>query len=206
MAIPKLLKHFHRGPSKQGYLDGSRSHHNPILIANTEYQIISAGDGLPIDYPDIVVSLGTGLETNSVQNSKRSDKTSIVSRLRGYVSAQTQQGDTKSQTASSSEGHNAWDDYLNLLPISAPASRFVRLNPKLKEGLPATDDIGGIKSLQTLVKTHYAHGDKIKRLAAQLFATLFYFECLDTIPEIANKQLIVQGKPFNLHFSKHMLS
>jgi hypothetical protein len=204
MAIPKLFKHVHHRPSKKVYLDSEHSYHNPILLANKEYKIISAGDGLAIDYPDIVVSLGTGLETNWGQNSKNSYKASIVSRLKGPVSAKAQQRDTKGQISSSAEGDNEWDDYLNLLPISAPSSRFVRLNPKLEEGLPAPDDIGDMKALQT--QDYYAHGDKIKRLTGQLFATLFYFECPDTIPKITDKQLLVQGKFSYRCSSKRMLS
>jgi hypothetical protein len=64
MAIPKLLKHVHHRPSKKVYFDSERSYHNQILLANKEHKIISAGDGLSIDYPDVVVSLGTGFESN----------------------------------------------------------------------------------------------------------------------------------------------
>jgi hypothetical protein len=194
MSIPKLFKHVQHRPSKKVYLDSERSYHNLILLANKEHEIISARDGLVIDHPDIVVSLGTGFETNWGQNSKNSYEAWIVSKLKGPVSAKTQQRDTKSQIPSSAEGDNEWDDYLNLLPISAPASRFVRLNPKLKEGLPAPDDIGDIKALQILVQDYYAHDDEIKRLTGQLFAALFYFECPDTILKITDKQLLVQGE------------
>jgi hypothetical protein len=206
MAIPKLLGHVHHRPSKKVYLDSERSYLNPILLANKEHEIVSAGNVLAIDYPDIVVSLGTGFETSWRQNSKNSYKASIVSRLKGSASAKTPQRDTKGEISSSAEGHNEWNDYLNLLPISAPASRFVRLNPTLEEGLPAPDDIGDIKVLQTLVQDYYAHRDEIKRLTAQLFATLFYFECPDTIPKITDKQLLVQGKLSYRCSFKRMLS
>src|SRR5271170_5714665 len=164
MAIPKLFKPFHHEPSKQVYFDGAPSHNNPILIAHNEYKITWTGYGFAPDYPDIVLSIGTGLETESSRNSQ----------------------DT-------TECDNAWDDYINLLPISDPGSRFVRLNPAFSEALPAPDDTGRMKSLQNLVRS-CINGDQIKRLAAQLFATLFYFESSDTILETSDNQFLVQGK------------
>jgi hypothetical protein len=176
MAIPKLFKPFHHEPSKQVYFDGAPSHHNPILIAHSEYKIAWTGYGFAPDCPDIVVSIGTGLETESGRNSQDADRIST-------------------------DCDNAWDDYLNLLPISDPGSRFVRLNPAFSVVLPAPDDIGRMMSLQNLVRS-CIDGDQIKRLAAQLFATLFYFESSDTILETSDNQFLVQGKLLRLCSSK----
>jgi hypothetical protein len=193
MAIPKLFKAFHHEQSKQIYVESASSRYNPILIAHTEYKIASTEDTVEIEYPDIVLSLGTGAKTTSSQNSKDSEKPSLLSRLRRQGSTKTQQRGTNRQILASREGGDAWDDYLNQLPISAPPSRFVRLNPALKD-LPASDGIESIDSIQSVVQNYYASGNQIKRLAAQLFATLFYFECSETILETEDNQVTVQGK------------
>ena len=193
MAIPKLFKPFHHEPSKQVYFDGAPSHNNPILIAHNEYKITWTGYGFAPDYPDIVLSIGTGLETESSRNSQDTDRISTMSRVTGHANGEAQQRASRNQIAFTTECDNAWDDYINLLPISDPGSRFVRLNPAFSEALPAPDDTGRMKSLQNLVRS-CINGDQIKRLAAQLFATLFYFESSDTILETSDNQFLVQGK------------
>jgi hypothetical protein len=200
MAIPKLFKPFHHKPSKQVYFDGVPSPHNPILIAHEEYKIASSEYGFLPDYPDIVVSIGTGLETESSRNSQDTDRISIMSRVKGRASRKTKQSASRGQIASSAVDHNVWDDYLNLLQISAPDSRFVRLDATFPDDLPPVDDISHMKSFQNLVRSK-VNADQIKQLAAQLFATLFYFESLGTSLETSNNQCLVQGKLLPLCFS-----
>jgi hypothetical protein len=156
MAMPKLFKTSQNGRSKHLYLEGADLRHNPILVAHNEYKIASTGSGVEIEYPDVVLSLGTGLTATSSQNS--------------------------------------WDEYMNRWPISAPTSRFVRLNPEFKEELLGSEDTATVESMQRIVQDHYATGNQIKRLTAQLFATLFYFECSDTVFGAENNQVTVQGK------------
>jgi hypothetical protein len=198
MAIPKLFKPFHHEPSKQVYFDSVPSPHNPILIAHEEYKIALSEYGFALDYLDIVVSIGTGLEAESSRNSQDTDRISIMSRVKGRASRKTEQSASRGQIASSSVDHNVWDDYLNLLQISAPDSRFVRLDAAFPGDLPPADDM---KSLQNLVQSKI-NADQIKRLAAQLFATLFYFESLGTSLEASDNQCLVQGKLLRLCFSK----
>jgi hypothetical protein len=194
MAIPKLFKPFHHEQSKQIYFESENSRHNPVLISHKEYKIVSTGDNVEIEYPDIVLSLGTGLQTTSSQNSKDSEKPSLLSRLKTQGSTMTQQRGTKGQTSVLPERGDAWEEYLNLLPVAAPTSRFVRLNPTFKGDLPASEDTESIESIQSAVQNYYANGNQIKRLATQLFATLFYFECSETILETEDNHVTVQGK------------
>ena len=194
MATPKLFKPFHHERSKQIYFESENSRHNPILIAHKEHEIVSTGDSVEVEYPDIVLSLGTGLQTASSQNSKDSEKQSLLSRLKTQGSTKTQQSGTKGQNSVLSERGDAWEEYLNLFPVAAPTSRFIRLNPTFKGDLPASEDTGNIESIQSAVQNYYANGNQIKRLAAQLFATLFYLECSETILETEDNRLTVQGK------------
>jgi hypothetical protein len=200
MAIPKLFKPFHHKPSKQVYFDGVPPPHNPILIAHEEYKIASSEYGFAPDYPDIVVSIGTGLETESSRNSQDTDRISIMSRVKGRASRKTEPSASRGQIASSAVDHNVWDDYLNLQRISAPASRFVRLDAAFSDDLLLADGISHMKSLQNLVRSKI-DTDQIKQLATQLFATLFYFESLGTSLETSNDQCLVQGKLLRLCFS-----
>jgi len=163
-------------------------------VAHNEYKVASTGSGVEIEYPDVVLSLGTGLTATSSQNSKESEKVSIISRLKRQGSTKTQQRRAKGEISVSPEPGDSWDEYMNRWPISAPTSRFVRLNPEFKEDLLGPEDTTTVESIQRIVQDHYATGNQIKRLTAQLFATLFYFECSDTVLGAENNQVTVQGK------------
>src|SRR5438034_1432198 len=106
MAIPKLFKPFHHEPSKQVYFDNAPSPHNPILIAHREYKIITTGHGFAPDFPDIVVSIGAGLRTESSQDSQDTDRRSIMSRVTGRASAKSQQRASRDQMAFSADCDN----------------------------------------------------------------------------------------------------
>jgi hypothetical protein len=73
MAMPKLFKTSQNGRSKHLYLEGADLRHNPILVAHNEYKIASTGSVMEIEYPDVVLSLGTGHPATSSQNSKESE-------------------------------------------------------------------------------------------------------------------------------------
>jgi hypothetical protein len=198
MAMPKLFKTSRNGRSKHLHLEGADLRHNPILVAHNEYKIASTGSVVEIEYPDVVLSLGTGLTATSSQNSKESEKISIISRLKRQGSTKTQQRHVKGEISVSPEPGDSWDEYMNRWPISAPTSRFVRLNPEFKEELLVSEDTATVESMQRIVQDHYATGNQIKRLTAQLFATLFYFECSDTVLGAENNEVTVQGK--QVHF------
>jgi hypothetical protein len=202
MAIPKLFKPFHHEKSKHIYFEGSDSRHNPILIAHNEYKIASAGGGVEIEYPDVVLSLGTGLETTSSQASKDSERASLLSRLTRHGSTKARKRGKKGETSESCESGDPWDNYMNLFPVPAPTSRFVRLNPEIKEDLSTPEEARTIESIQSIVQRCYASGNQIKRLAAQLFARLFYFECTETVLETEANQVTVQGKRVFFHLTR----
>jgi hypothetical protein len=194
MEIPKLFKPYHHEKSKHIYFEGADSRHNPILISHNEYKIASAGSGVEIEYPDVVLSLGTGFETTSSQASKDSEKASLLSRLTRQGSIKTRKRGKKGEIWESCESNDSWDNYMNLFPVPAPTSRFVRLNPEFKEDLSTPEETRTIESIQSIVQRYYANGNQIKRLAAQLFARLFYFECTETVLETEANQVTVQGK------------
>jgi hypothetical protein len=198
MAVPRLFKPFHHENSKQIYIESENQRNNPILIAHKEYNILSKGSNVEIEYPDVVLSLGTGLEPTSSQNP---GKVSLLSRLAIQGSSKAQKGGAVRENSVPTGRRDIWDQYMNLLPNEAPTSRFIRLDPDFMENLPSSEHAahaGNIEPIQNLVQKYYANGNQIKRLADQLFATLFYFECTETVVGRGDKQVTVQGKFIHL--------
>jgi hypothetical protein len=194
MAAPKSFKSLHHERSKQIYTDSENLRQNPIFIAHNEYKIVSEGTSVEIEYPDIVLSLETGLGTISNRNSKNSEKPSILSHLKKQGNTKTDQEDANGQRPFLSERSEAWDSYLNLLPHSAPTSKFVRLNPKFEQDLSVSEDISSAEYIQSVVQKYYTNDNQIKSLAVQLFATLFYMDVSETILETEDNGVTVQGK------------
>src|SRR5438034_2510556 len=146
MATPKLFKSFNHEQSKQIYRDGGLSgHNNPIVIADTEYRAICAGSKLPAQYPDLIVSVGTGLHDRS-----HSGKKSTRPRKRKNDSVRSRTKALRDPVMSSMDSQRAWDEFVSLVPASS-RSAFIRINPELNEDLPEIDDFNRIYSLQTMV-------------------------------------------------------
>jgi hypothetical protein len=196
MSVPKLIKPFHHGNSKQIYIESEDQRNNPIFIAHKEYNIASKGSSVEIEYPDVVLSLGTGLESTSSQNPEDPGRASILSRLGIQGNSDTRENSTMKKSSDSSGRRDIWDQYMNLLPREAPTSRFIRLDPDFEGDLSALDNAayaGNMEPIQTLVQKYYGNRNEIKQLAAQLFATLFYFECRETVLGRGDNQATVQG-------------
>jgi len=197
MAAPKSFKSLHHERSKQNYTDSENLRQNPIFIAHNEYKIVSEGTSVEIEYPDIVLSLETGIGTSSNRNSKNSEnseKPSLLSHLKKHGNTKTDQGDANGQRSFLSERSKAWDSYLNLLPHSAPTSKFVRLNPIFEQDLSVSEDMSSTEYIQSVVQKYYTNDNQIKSLAVQLFATLFYMDVSETVLETEDNGVIVKGK------------
>jgi len=196
MAAPKSIKSFHQESSKQIYTDNENLRQNPVFIAHNEYKLVSERTSGEIEYPDIVLSLETGRGTTSSRNSKNSEKTSLLSRLKKIGDTKGNQADGNGQRSFLSARSDAWDSYLNLLPHSAPTSKFIRLNPIFEQdkNMRLSEDIASTEYIQNIVRKYYASNNQIQSLAVQLFATLFYVDVSETILETEDKGVIVQGK------------
>ena len=190
MATPKLFKSFHHAPSKQTFLDCARYHNNPVAIAINECRIIKSGFNSASYYPDIIVSIGTGFDPDQHQPV---EEISRKHRLGEFVTRKSPGKSAKQRIASAAESQGVWNDYVNRLQPPAPLSSFIRLNPKLTEGLATPEAYWQMKPLEMKIEEKMGDDMGIKRLASQLLAALFYFEAQDPIAELADKHFVVQG-------------
>jgi hypothetical protein len=188
MATPKLFKSFNHEQSKQVYLDGGLSgHNNPIVIADTEYRAICSGSKLSAQYPDFIVSVGTGLGERI-----HSGKKSTRPRKRKKDSVRNRTKALRDPVMSSIDSQRAWDEYINLVPASSQ-SAFIRINPELNEDIPEIDDFTRMYSLQTAVRTYLMRDNQIDRISGRLIATLFYFEVSEISPSHSGGEYVALG-------------
>lgn len=153
-------------------MDGALFHNNPIKIADREWKLLWP-NGFS-EYPDVVLSLGTGFRDPS---SKAPVKKTVTEKL-GIVShGRSLMKMAKEHIADSLNCEKVWLDYVSLLPSNAPASRFVRFNIPMLDEPPALDDVAGMKMLQQHVRNQLSKDqDRVRKLSMQLLATSFYWE------------------------------
>jgi hypothetical protein len=136
---------------------------------------------LPLDYPDLVLSLGTGICTKkSYGGRKKLTKTPNPQQTPRHAK----------DDAISLEKH--WEKYVNQLPRHQ-SSRFSRLNPKFDETLPEMDDVSQIDQYLRRSPSGAGIQDQLRNIAAQMVASLFYFELSEPISNGASGGFLVKG-------------
>ena len=162
------------------------------MIADSEFKTVWGSS--PSSFPDIVVSLGTGLSTSQsavpvdMENPAKSPEATGGS-IAGKKKQTLLRFDQRCE--------KTWNDYLQLLPISsAPAGNYIRLNTKALE-LPAVDDINSAESLRNMVRTQVA-SEEIQMLASRLIAKLFYFEKAGEMEKTSGNDLFLRGLYSNI--------
>ena len=188
-ATTQLFKPFHHEPSKQFFANDPLS--GTITVAALEWRAI--WHDLGQDYPDILLSVGTGysrtLRSPTIKEQRKS--ASWIGKI-----APGKLGLKSPNEALLVDRQSAWDAYNTQLPDST-LGRFIRLNPEFGEDLPAVDDVGGMKSLQRMVREHTGISAEIRRLAPRLVASLFYFELSEPILEAPGGSFVAKGNPMN---------
>ncbi|OJD31446.1 lysophospholipase-like protein [Diplodia corticola] len=182
-AAPRFFKSFNHEPSRQVYLDGALYHNNPIAIAQRENNLIWPEQ--PSEFPDVVVSLGTGASLRDRQVNSDHLMTPQQSRRGIFSYGKSLIKIAKDIIDSSLDCEKTWEAYINGLPKTCESSRFVRINPEVAD-LPQLDDIGEMKSLQTRVQNKLQnprYEDILRRLAMRLVATSFFFEVQEPISD-----------------------
>jgi hypothetical protein len=71
-------------------------------------------------------------------------------------------------------------------------------------GIPSADDLSKMKHLQSLASSHI-DSDQIKRIAAKLLATMFYFETTENVMEQVDGSFVIQGKYLPSYSRVHII-
>ncbi|CAI6249812.1 unnamed protein product [Periconia digitata] len=188
-AAPRPFKPFHHEPSKQVYMDGALCHNNPIKVADREWKLLWP-DGLR-EYPDIVLSLGTGYNPHAVRVPV---KKSVPERVGILSHGMSLLKLAKDHIADSLNCEKAWGEYISLLPSNASSSQFIRFNIPMMNDPPALDDVSKMKTMQDDVRKQLSRdSNRTKKLALQLLATSFYWETLD-VQQFTNNEATVSGR------------
>lgn len=176
------------------YLDGAIYHNNPIVVADREQKLLWGHQRH--EWPDIVLSIGT----SRCQHSHRIASERAAAVRYGVVAhGRALLKIAKDHVAAGLDCDNIWSNFTNVLPGYTVCSRFVRLNPDLNEEPPALDEVDRMKPLQNTVRTQLATDGRIRRIASQLIATLFYFEPAGPLVE-KNGTYLVSGTICNSSF------
>ena len=189
-AAPTFFKEFHHKGSKKVYVDGAVYHNNPVRIAEQERKLI--WPDIDDQYPDIVASIGTAFSPSL----HRAESTRIAASARtGIIAHGTQLlGMAKNHIATSIECERIWADFTANLPKSVKLSRFVRLDPELGVDVPQLDEVNRMEPLQRSARQQFQRDSRVKTLAFQLIATLFYWETFKQAAGPENGEVALEGR------------
>ena len=125
------------------------------------------------EYPDIVVSIGTGFKSNISPTVERA-----VPAIRGVFShTKALYKIARSHVEASLDSEMTWESYINVLqPPSTDRSRYVRLNPQLADDPPGLDEVHRMQYVQNATRKLFNNDVRIQEVALQLIASSFYFE------------------------------
>ena len=174
-------------PSKQVYQDGGLYHNNPILIANSERNLLWPD----IQDPDIILSLGTGynpavrktiIEAQPLQLGMISHMKNLYRMAIDHLE-------------SSLDSEKTWSSFLQShCRKNDDAKRLRRINLPLDYDPPRLDDVSAMKRLQdTVRKQSIQLGGIIGEVARQLVASSFYLERISGFEVLPNGFVRCQG-------------
>jgi hypothetical protein len=199
-AAPVYFRSFHHEASKQTFLDGAINCNNPIRIADKEWRMIWQDRPGGLEYPDVILSLGT-----SYSPSLHKDESEIMDPPRRGVLTHGKflAKIAKDVIHSSLNCEKAWNEYIGDVRGSVDWSRFIRLNPEVDD-VPRLDEVHRMKALQETVRNKMKNDPAIKKVAGRLVCSCFYFELLGPIAEESSTKLAATGEEI-LFFSMIIL-
>ncbi|ORX97103.1 hypothetical protein BCR34DRAFT_524516 [Clohesyomyces aquaticus] len=190
MATPRLFKPLQHLPSRTTLLECGLHSQNPVHIAMNECRALLP-ESITGDYhPDIVLSLGAGIySTNpsSMEPMPTRPARGFGVRGRGIKVPEY-------QILMAAHCQKIWDDHMNTLSGSESSSAYVRLNFEISEGLSSFESHDSMKLLRNRVEEQYKSDGRLKRIAAQLVATLFYFESSGPIWDSGEDAFLAKGR------------
>lgn len=196
-AAPAFFKPFTSDRTGSTYLDGAIFHNNPVRVANSERKVL--WPDVEKCHPDLFLSIGTGkpraithgrIPDNEPEGSsltKRRDRLAVPQpkerrRKNGVNMMQTLRG-LHSRMDSIINAEFIWSNFrrdaYNSTDPDSIKSRYIRLNPSLREEPPPLDAKDQIKRLQNEVRSRLSsstYKTRIAKVANRLVASQFFFE------------------------------
>ncbi|KAI1101208.1 hypothetical protein F4804DRAFT_17888 [Jackrogersella minutella] len=180
-------------------MDGAILHNNPIEIAMEEARHIALAGSLCAT-PDIVLSLGTGLQKDTYH---QEDKPSIASKI--FPKSQPKLSFfkmlftmVKNQMQLNLDADARWTTWYQKIHTNQElVDRCYRINPDLGVAPPLMDDVVKVTFLRQTV-TGWTNTDadakcNIGRIACTLVASSFYFEHTGSVRSRPNSSLELNG-------------
>jgi hypothetical protein len=196
-AAPIYFSSYHHFRTRKHYVDGAILRNNPVRITDEERRLIWKNGN---NRADIVLSLGSGVQTNREGDKRKSTKQSKTK----YVLRMVPKGLKKKITTSyhmvtsTLDCEREWHEFVASVRDDKSFVRVChRLNVGLEEKPPKLDDIEMMGTLQ-YETDYYFSGTAIKRyinreyktgrehiqaVASRLVASLFYFEEVSLHPQ-----------------------
>lgn len=182
-------------------MDGAILHNNPIEIAMAESRNVMVSGNLS-PTPDILLSLGTGLQSDYKYNDEAHPKISgIVSKLpeihTRIAFAKMLFTMIRYQVKLNLDAELRWQKWQEGIADEQLLSRVFRINPDLGEAPPPLDAVDQVTSLKDKV-TGWIHNNevekqRIREIAGRLVASSFYYERTDNAHKTKDSLLQLRG-------------
>lgn len=187
-AAQTYFRPFLHRPTLRTFTDGAMQQNNPIRIADGERCKIWGEEAEKI--PDIIISVGTGLQEGSSQIAKKPNRAArllLKVTPKGLVD---KVGVVYDMVKSTLDCERQWREFYQSINWDEPhRARCHRLNIGLRAEPPKLDDVGSLIWLKDVAATYLSPEHKgysnsmytnahehVTVVARQLIATLFYFQ------------------------------
>lgn len=201
-AAPPYFKPYSKRETGNSFIDGAKNHNCPIAIAHHEQEMIWGG--FQPRPADILISLGTGLCSDSVPDKGTTNKAADRTPTTGFRSLwKTPRHMIDRQL----DTEQAWKSYHDRITPQMGMSlleqqrRQMRINITFPKGdaRPNLDDVAKIGYLKDEAKKACKNNPDIKEAAHRLVASCFYFKTWKS--RRVDTDVVVSGKSRSISFS-----
>lgn len=127
------------------------------------------------DHPDIMLSIGTGYDSNKNLDNAKPTEVRRPARLGVISNIKNLKRIAEDHIALSTESQRTWNAWNRLVSRSVDDnSRFYRLNVDCRRDPPALDDVSAMQQLREYTHQQYGANQIIQTIASHLIATSFY--------------------------------
>jgi hypothetical protein len=181
-AAPGYFKSFSSEKTGHTFIDGGLCHNNPVLVANTERNLL--WPHLKNEPPALLLSIGTGWDSTSKSGNKEPKiKRGSLGFMRHVATV------VWDQLQTTLDCQRTWENFIRLLNLTGDDERkYCRLNLDYRENLPKLDEVDKLDFLEQTAREHFSQDSCINQVADTLVASLFYFK-LNSTQRVPNSEV-----------------